>query len=386
MKTRSQNKYSIILYFALLLLLSFNSCKVYKAYHQIVVSQKEYELTAEKGSPRLEYIESIPIIHLYGTNREMGEQYGTILQSQLQSMVIIGESLFPKRLLKKFYAQAKLSEPFLPVEIKDFLEGMAQMSGVSFDKLLALNLTPRTTCSVLAVWGEATADGNLLMGRNADYNFKKVNKALGLLVVRHPAEGYATVSSSFLGLAGTFTGMNEKGVSYGNMLVYNGKEKEPFIKGMPIQLLMQMGGEQCATAAEMTEFLNNKTHMIPINVMCADKEEAFLSELSPSKQAVREGTKGVLAATNFFFSSDMFTKHVNEQRFANLMQLSKKYHGQFDIEKLQEAMHSARKLNENLQCVLFEPAAMRMHVSMNKVPASAGPFTVFDIRDLLANE
>ncbi|HKM92027.1 MAG TPA: C45 family peptidase [Prolixibacteraceae bacterium] len=375
--------------FILLLLvfvsLEFSSCKVYKAFNNIVGLQKDYQFSEATGEPRLEYIEAIPIIHLYGTNREMGEQYGTILKSQLNSMATIAESLFSKKTLNKFYHQAEIVENNLPSEMKDFIEGMSESSGVSYIKLLALNITPRTNCSVLAVWGEATTDGNLLMGRNADYNFKKVNRALGLLVVRHPESGLATVSSSFLGLAGTFTGMNEKGVSYGNMLVYNAEDKEVNLDGLPIQLLMQMGGERCSSASEMTAYLYEKKHMIPINVMCADKNEAFLTELSPQKYAVREGNKGVLAATNFFVMSGMFTKHVTDLRFANLMKLSKKYHGQFDIEKLQEAMHVARRLNQNLQCVLFEPSNMKMHVSMNKVPASAGPFTVFDINQLLEN-
>ncbi|MDA3816465.1 MAG: hypothetical protein PF486_03750, partial [Prolixibacteraceae bacterium] len=83
------------------------------------------------------------------------------------------------------------------------------------------------------------------------------------------------------------------------------------------------------------------------------------------------------------YASGMFESHVNERRFANLMTLSKKYHGEFNLEHLREAMHAARQLNENLQCVLFEPAKMKMHVSMNRVPASAGPFTKFDVEKLL---
>lgn len=124
--------------------------------------------------------------------------------------------------------------------------------------------------------------------------------------------------------------------------------------------------------------------MIPINVMCADSIEAFVAELSPVGTAVRQGTRGVLAATNYFISSGMFKRHVNEQRFANLMLISKKYHGEFNLNHLQEAMHAARQLNENLQCVLFEPGKMKMHVSMNRVPASEGPFTPFDVNKLFS--
>jgi hypothetical protein len=141
--------------------------------------------------------------------------------------------------------------------------------------------------------------------------------------------------------------MNEKGVSYGNMLVNNGVDNGIDTNGLPIQLLMQMGGERSSSAISMVKFLRDKRHMIPINVMCADRDEAFVAELSPVATAVREGKKGVLAATNYFYASGMFESHVNERRFANLMTLSKKYHGEFNLEHLREAMHAARQFNEN---------------------------------------
>jgi len=356
---------------------------MYKAFNHIINLQEDNRESERKGVPRLEYYESMPILHLYGSYAEMGEQYGTILKEQLQSLLVIGERLFPKKKLEHYYTMADEIDPMVPNDIRLFIKGMARVSGVPYRNLLALNIVPRTTCSVLAVWGEATADGELLMGRNADYNFQRVNKALGIIVVKHPDKGLATISSTFLGLAGSFTGMNEKGVSYGNMLVYNGKDNGVDTNGLSIQLLMHMGGEQSSSAKSMVEFLRDKRHMIPINVMCADRNKAFVAELSPLATAVREGDKGVLAATNYFYASGMFENHVNERRFANLMMLSKKYHGELNLEHLQEAMHSARQLNENLQCVLFEPAKMKMHVSMNRVPASAGPFTEFDVKKLL---
>jgi predicted choloylglycine hydrolase len=366
-----------------LLVVTLSGCQMYRAFNHIVNLQEEYREAKEDGVARLEYYESMPILHLYGSYAEMGEQYGTILHEQLNSLVVISKGLFSDKKLEKYYMMADEVEPVVPEDIRLFIEGMAKTSGVSYRKLLALNIVPRTTCSVLAVWGEATADGEMLMGRNADYNFQRVNKALGLIVVKHPDEGLATISSTFLGLAGSFTGMNEKGVSYGNMLVYNSEDNGIDTNGLPIQLLMQMGGEQSGSAKSMVKFLRDKRHMIPINVMCADSDEAFVAELSPIATAVREGTRGVLAATNYFYASGMFESHVNERRFANLMTLSKKYHGEFNLEHLREAMHEARQLNENLQCVLFEPAKMKMHVSMNRVPASAGPFTEFDVEGLL---
>jgi isopenicillin-N N-acyltransferase like protein len=358
-------------------------CKTYTAFNAVFNPEWEKFKKASAGTPRLEYLHSFPVIHLYGTPAEMGRQYGSILQKQLKGLDYISSRFFPENKLNEFLQTAMEAEPHLPDETIEFISGMSDSSGVDYYKLLAVNTVPRVSCSVLAVWGEATEDENLIMGRNADYDFKRINKALGIIVVKHPDNGYATVSSSFLGLAGTFTGINEKGVCYGNMLVYNGNEENNSEGGLPIQLLMQKAAETQNSAKGMIDYLTSRNHIIPINVMCADKDEAIVAELGTGNFAIREGDKGVLAATNYFYSSGMFEKAENDERLSSLMQHAKNQYGKFRLKNMKNAMHEARKPGENLQCVLFEPAKMLIHVSMNKVPASKGPFITFDVKELL---
>jgi hypothetical protein len=54
------------------------------------------------------------------------------------------------------------------------------------------------------------------------------------------------------------------------------------------------------------------------------------------------------------------------------------------VEQMQAALHDNRIPEMNLQAVVFEPAAGRMHVSINRVPASAGPYESLDVRRLFA--
>lgn len=358
-------------------------CKTYTAFNAVFNPEWEEFKKASAGTPRLEYLHSFPVIHLYGTPAEMGRQYGSILQKQLKGLEFISTRFFSQKKIDEFIQTALETEKHLPDETLAFISELAESSGLDYYKLLAINTVPRVTCSTLAVWGEASEDGNLLMGRNADYAFKRINKALGLIVVKHPANGYATVSSSFLGLAGAFTGINEKGVCYGNMLVYNGHEENGFSDGLPIQLLMQEAAEKQNTAREMIDYLTKKQHVIPINVMCADRTEAIVAELGQKDFAIREGSRGVLAASNLFHSSGMFNEPETDKRFSVLMTKARDYFGIFNHGHMKEAMHAARKPNETLQTVVFEPANMLMHVSMNKVPASKGPFITFDVKELL---
>jgi len=375
-----------VLIFSLLLFIAsgfISGCKVYSAFDTVFNQKWDQNKTIPEGMPRIKYKHSIPVIHLYGTPYEMGSQYGNLLKNQLEGLLMIADKFFSEKVINRYIELAGKVEKMLSSESLAFISGMTEMSGVDYKKLLALNTVPKTTCSVLAVWGDATSDGNLLMGRNADYIFKKINKGLGIIVVKHPNEGYATISSSFLGLAGTFTGMNEKGVCYGNMLVYNGFEDKNKTDGLPIQLLMQDAAEKSGSAGEMIDYLTEKKHLTPVNVMSADSCEAIVAELGQNKFACRKGKKGILAASNYFYSPKMFKNFDNDPRYSLLMIKARDNYGKFNLDYLQEAMHDARKPNQNLQCVLFDPAKKIMYVSMNKVPASRGPFFSFDLKEMI---
>lgn len=367
------------------IVLLVSGCKAYTAYNGIMNHKLSSATVAETGTPRLEHYQGLPLIHLYGSPTEMGMQYGRILKEQINSVVYMVEDFYPRRKIKTYLAFADKAEQSLPEDYKAYIQAMARASGADYKKLLAINMVPKTSCSVLAVWDSATMDGNLLMGRNADYNLKRINKALGIIVVKHPVDGYATVASSFICLAGSLTGINEKGVCFGNMLVDNSKTDSTQMNGLPIHIWMQIASEKNATANEMIRFMVAQKHMIPMNVICADTSEAIIAELGLHTFSLRTGDKGVLASSNYFYSPQLYNKPEIDKRFACLMLNARDFYGEFTVDRLQKAMYDARVPNKNLQCVIFDPSRMYMHVSMNKVPASKGPFTAIDINALIKN-
>src|SRR5690554_6427860 len=369
--------------FLVILIFILSGCGLYSSYRTISNSDWERFSSSIPGTPRLEYQHAVPILHLYGTPEEMGRQYGTILQNHLQLIVQTAEKFFTKKRIKKFISIAEGYRESLPDETMEFISGMAETSGINHKYLMAINVVPKISCSTLAVWDSATIDHDLIMGRNADYKLRKINNFLGIIVVKQPAEGLATVSSSFLGLAGTFTGINEKGVCYGNMLAYNGYEIKNHKDGLPIQVLMQLSAERSSSAREMANDLAASNHVIPVNVMCADRHDAVLIELGQNNFAFRESNNGILAGSNNFYASGMFKKSRSDKQFTALILNAENHYGDFTLKKMKDAMHAASFKNKTLQCVIFEPEKMLIHVSMNKVPASKGPFIEFDVNELL---
>ena len=61
-------------------------------------------------------------------------------------------------------------------------------------------------------------------------------------------------------------------------------------------------------------------------------------------------------------------------------------YGSFDVETMKKTLNAAKMERINLQAAVFEPGALRMHVSFNRNPAAAGPYTLFDVRALCADE
>ena len=262
---------------------------------------------------------NMPILHLYGSPAEMGTQYGTLLKEPLRSLDTYVTLLVPDADMKRFLAIADAYEPVLPADIRDELQAMSQASGMPYRRLVALNTVARARCSALAMWGEATANGEMVMGRNSEYFSFGLSDRGSLIVVYH-AEGKIPLAAvSFLGMVGAFTGVNEEGVAFGNLLVFNSSDEGFQPGGLPIQVAMRVAAEQERTARGMVKRLRTHKHVIPINVMVADPKEALVVELAFAQSHVREGEDGVLAVSNHFRSPAIAAAETHCRRYDALI-------------------------------------------------------------------
>ena len=344
-------------------------------------------LTPRRHDPaHLDVRGNIPILHLYGTPEEMGTQYGTILREPLQALSKYVHALVPSGRLNRMLAYAEEQEPSLPDAIRAELRAISEASGMPYIDLVAMNVLPRIMCSGLAVSGEASQGGSLIMGRNAEYFAFGLADRGSMMVVYHSSEGLPVVAVSFIGLVGAFTGMNSEGVGFGNMLVFKARDDGIAPGGLPIQIAMRLGAHRSSSAGSMSTWLLSQKHVIPMNVMVADRNEAIVTELGLRSNAVRLAQRGVLASTNYFRTPGFGASEVACKRYARLMDATKKHRGSFDVALMKKALHAARIKNLNIQAAVLEPGAMRMHVCANQTPASAGPYTVFDVKKLCADK
>lgn len=331
---------------------------------------------------RLEVVGKTPILYLRGTPAEMGTQYGRVMRHSLDHLDACLQGFMPAQQRRQYIAYARAHEAAIPADLRTEIQAMAQASEVPYEDLLALNVVPRLMCSALAAWGPATVDGRMLIGRNADYMSGPLADRGSLVIVRHPAVGRPTATVTFLGMVGSFTGVNDAGVVYANLLVFNAQHPGDGSTGVCIQLLLRQAAEQAGDADALASYLEHQQHVIPINAIIADPQHALVLECDPTTTRCRTaGTASYLAVTNYFRTA-LASQAVACPRYACLERAGQG--GALDVPGMERALFAARMEGINIQAAVFDPAHHQLYVSINRQPAAAGPWQALDLAALFA--
>jgi hypothetical protein len=166
---------------------------------------------------------SIYVAELQGTFHQMGRQYGLLLSNQLSEFYevsvtefLIGEKGIPYDDLaaagRNYYIE-------LPQIFKDYLDGMAETSGLTAVQTYIMagslvNIFEGGGCSSISAWGDYTTDGKVLTGRNLDLpteNLRRFNEYMHV-VVWNPTGSPASVAHiDYIGGLFYQTAINSKG-------------------------------------------------------------------------------------------------------------------------------------------------------------------------------
>ncbi|MBI3087352.1 MAG: hypothetical protein HYY91_00475 [Candidatus Omnitrophica bacterium] len=227
----------------------------------------------------LEYHDTLPVVYLEGSPYELGRRHGELLQEPVRRTVgrLLGyfrsylkiplvRSLAVNWWLDGSWAQAR---PFLPDDYREELRGLADGSGVPLKELERLHSIPDRTyaCSGLAVWGKATTDGRLIHTRNLDWTIQADLQRHAAVFVVRPAGKRAFVSASWAGFIGVLTGINERGLSIGQI----GAETEGLsYRGLPMVFLMRRVLEDGDNLDEAVQIITDSPRTVGVNYVIAD--------------------------------------------------------------------------------------------------------------------
>ena len=296
----------------------------------------------------------LDVLVLNGSYREMGRQYGKLLQQplgQFYQEAIVEHFMYHRNLsLEVMLAMGHDLFKLYPKRLKEILVGMAETSGLDLDQHLVLNALelfgPLEGCSCIAVWGDYTSREPLVFGRNYDWfpSYSDFARTLTVTIL-NPPSSVPTAIVTFAGVIYATTGMNKNGLFLalnngqpsGGELIYSGRIQTMV---MLLSFLLDADSMEQLDAAFQT---TNSHFSYIINV--ADPSAAFSYEWPPFAIRRREGVRnGVLASTNQFINPEWKLQVVDShgmetvKRRENLLRLAEKNKGRINAERMMEMM------------------------------------------------
>lgn len=321
-------------------------------YTQPVFASNEIKFIAAFEDGKLYRSGKINVLVLQGSYRQMGRQYGRLLDKELKA-------LYKNALIDYFQKQKGLSSESMkkraislyhlyPQRFKDIIAGMAETSGLSLDEQIMLNSLESygsmSGCSGIIVWGAFTKSQSLIAGRNYDWFDKYTEFAQTLtLTVFKPDSGISNAIVTFAGVIYATTGMNESGIflELNNGLPSGGTLS--YSNRVPAIVSLMACLNDYRTMDQVDAFFNTTRTNFSFIINTADKSRGISYEWAPFEHRRQNGgAEGLLVATNHFTDpswgiilrdNDGFE---TVRRRENLLALGDKNKGKIDLKKMME--------------------------------------------------
>lgn len=217
----------------------------------------------------MEIVDDVRILHLRGSNYDMGFQYGSLAKDEIQKNLRAQMSFFenngwPYDDILSVWDQMKNN---LPEKYINEMKGMADGSGSSFEDIAVLNTIPAIfniegkSCCEVSLWGPLTKDGELYHIRGWDWTLNIKDPVTGTpfhetqyLVVRKPDNAYASMDPSFAGSVFSWGGINEKAIAVGETTCYT---YDSTFEGISAAFRMRMVLDHASTGGEAVNIMSS---------------------------------------------------------------------------------------------------------------------------------
>ncbi len=344
---------------------------------------------AKHGKGELKYRNGLPVLTVEGTPEEIGEQIGVLAIKPGSGLLTYIRELFRARNLDQalpfLTKTAKaMTRKFPPDHLKE-AEAMLKFSGLDSDLLLTANCLwdiKKLGCSALYVAPELSATKAPLMGRNLDFPTHGILQDYTLVIVYRPTGKHAFTSIGFPGLIGVMSGINDAGLCVAVLdVVETADGSPPFdLTGTPMAMTFRRIMEECTTVDEAEKLLRASKRTTLLNLaVCDSKKTGVVFELSPRTVAVRPAADGICACSNHFRCKELAVD-MNCHRYDVLARSG--VEKPLDVAAVQKQMHRANQAEWTFQTMVFEPAALTLHLAFGKGPSSALPLRTLELAPL----
>ena len=328
------------------------------------------ERTVDHGS--LQLVAGIPLVRVGGSPHEMGRALGELTGEQAKSLTA--------GYMRVFAPDAAGDMPLareMAAHIPDWhhqeIDGFAQGSGMDRDDVLLgqcfLDIHKVALCTTIAASGDATATGEMILGRNLDFPALALAHEAGMVVVYEPSGGRRHCGVTWPGFLGLLSGMNTDGLSLAMMLVYGHMRRE-HLHGQPFPLVFRRVLAECANTTQAVELLRKRPYCTATNVMIADKGRvAARAQLHPQQATIKQTGNGVnaLACTNHFlepgYKAFAFTWFSSAWRLARMNRAIKSGE-KLDVPRVKQLLQQTAMPGINLQRIIFQPEKLELELAL----------------------
>ena len=341
-----------------------------------------------------------------------------VFLSKIQEII---PSKFKQNLLRQFlkWYNRKLYL-HVPEEYKAEIYGISQYASDDFNSIApkylrnlylhgahdighALQDLALVGCSSMAVWGDKTDDGSLLIGRNFDFYAGDEFAEDKVIAFVTPEKGYSYMSVTWGGMIGVVSGMNVEGLI---ITINAGKSEIPLVAKTPISILAREILQYAKNIEEAIAIAKSKEVFVSESIMIgsASDKRAVLIEVSPEKFGIYEVQNNNQLICSNHFQSDTY---LTDKRNLNHIEES---HSKYRFERMEELLDAENKmtptkmanilrnkeglndakigygnekaLNQLLahHAVIFSPEKLMVWVSSN--PYQLGEFVAYDLNEI----
>jgi isopenicillin-N N-acyltransferase like protein len=269
------------------------------------------------------------------------------------------------------------------------LQAMIKTSGLDAESIVVANtmleLRRMGGCSTLIVEKEKSKTGEVLFGRNFDFPPMDRLDRYGIVTIYKPKGKRKFVSVGYPGLTGTISGMNDAGLCVATLDVYATKDDSPRFDfgGAPMMFTFRRILEECKTVKEAEALLKKHKATTWMNLSVCDVNGGVVFEITPKNVIVRRPVAGCVSCTNHFRSAELSPSRECD-RFHKLMKSREaKSLGVADVARHLHEVHQGKM---TIQTMIFEPASLKLHVSLTNPPTTARTLKTLDVGKLFERD
>ncbi|MCX6240454.1 MAG: C45 family autoproteolytic acyltransferase/hydrolase [Bacteroidetes bacterium] len=260
-------------------------------------------------------------------------------------------------------------DTYVPLEYKQEIFGVSRSAsddfafiGNNYQRMLnyhsahdighALEQLSLVGCTSFAAWGNSSADGSLILGRNFDFYMGDEFARNKIVCFEQPDSGHAFMMVTWGGMIGAVSGMNEEGLT---VTINAARSKIPLSARTPISLLAREILQYASTVYEAYAIAEKRHTFVSESLLIGSAKDgrAAIIEKSPFKTALLQPKGTTVLCTNHFQSADFAGDSLNQQNIRSGTSL-------YRMRRLREDMNLQAPLNvEKAAWILRDRAGLK---------------------------